>query len=627
METTLALIHQSSRENSSVVRTTNGQTGRSDGSLVVREFHQRDASVMTSVLGAASATSNSNGIVNGLGRPLLENSGFLLDVAGYSPNISAIERSNGGVQHDQDPEAPPPSLCGLFESSASFLPDTYVMNCNLPKLFCYHISELEAKEFTRINHCTLFYAITPRQWIRLTLSITATFDSEYWILRVPSMDFNSKNRLTLPFGLTSKMTSFLEKQPTLRQDVHLSLFLGKQSRDENNEQASPWTIKFAKPLFDVRSYLQQITSAIRHLNCPWYLEKDLQRRPLDAIIANNLFITFFQSRFVLEFRFGSSKPQIDYFLYNLQVLQCLNGSPGVSPFIGVLLDSENGVITAFMCELPAKGSLPRALKQANDIGQPIPLQRRIKWCRQIVQGVAQIHSQGFVIGFLGETPDFIAIDAEDKAVFYRRFSTTFAPYQQHAMALPPEYHRMVSTMGSLPATPPSDLFQLGLIIWSLVAHKSELSRSDSYETTDCMLRKNDLCKETHDNSVQPPPWAKDTPQYIVDIIAACRSVNPDERLPAWRLLEMFQASLDLAGAQPDVTKSCPLTRIEDCVERYGRTITCDRCSKLANDHFFHCKICTSGDYDICPGCFKKGLHCLGDDHYLQEYCEKMKDGK
>jgi hypothetical protein len=29
------------------------------------------------------------------------------------------------------------------------------------------------------------------------------------------------------------------------------------------------------------------------------------------------------------------------------------------------------------------------------------LKRREKWCRKIVEGVAEIHSKGFVVGFLG----------------------------------------------------------------------------------------------------------------------------------------------------------------------------------------------------------------------------------
>ena len=467
METTLAVVQQLSSESSSVIKKNDKQAGRSESPLSMQEHHQRDASITTNVLGTASEKPNSKGTMRCLGRPLIGTSGLSLDATGCSPNICAIGRSSEGIQHGRYPEAPPPSPRGLFESSASFVPDSYVMNCNLPQLFCYYITELSADRFTRVNHCTLFYHIAPRRWIRLTLSITTTFDSDYWILQVPSMDFNSKVRFDLPCGLTSKMRSFLEKQQNLGQDTHLSLFLGKQSHDEKNEHTSLWTIKFSKPLYDVRSYLQQITSAIRHLNCPCYLEENLQRRPLEPSKANNLFITFFQSRFVLESRFGSTKPQIDYLLYNLQVLHCLNGAPGISPFVGVLLDSENGVIIAFLSEIPAKGSLPRALKQASDNSQPISLQRRIKWCQQIVQGVVQIHSQGFVLGFLGDTPDYkVALDAQDKAVFYKRFSTTFDPSQQDPMALPPEYHGMALNMGPLPATPPSDLFQLA---WSFGA--------------------------------------------------------------------------------------------------------------------------------------------------------------
>ncbi|KAG7006491.1 hypothetical protein G7Y79_00014g036660 [Physcia stellaris] len=235
MEATLADVHQLSTEISLIIKESDGQAGISESPLVIQGHYHRDASIATKVFDTASATSYSNGMMNGLGRPLIGRSGFLSDATGLPPSRYAIARSSSAVQHGQDPQAPPPSPCGLFESSASFLPDTCVINCDLPQLFCYYITELDATEFIGVNHCTLFYHIAPSRWIRLTLSITTTFDSDYWILQVPSMAFNSKVRFNLPCGMTLKMTRFFEKQPNLGQDAHLSLFLGNQLRDEKNE--------------------------------------------------------------------------------------------------------------------------------------------------------------------------------------------------------------------------------------------------------------------------------------------------------------------------------------------------------------------------------------------------------
>lgn len=86
---------------------------------------------------------------------------------------------------------------------------------------------------------------------------------------------------------------------------------------------------------------------------------------------NNFFIAYLQSRWVLEYRFGSDKPHIDAHVYILEVLHCLRGAPGINPFIGVVLDDDSGIINGFLCELPAKGKLFHLTTNANKSSQPV----------------------------------------------------------------------------------------------------------------------------------------------------------------------------------------------------------------------------------------------------------------
>ena len=50
-------------------------------------------------------------------------------------------------------------------------------------------------------------------------------------------------------------------------------------------------------------------------------------------------------------------------------------------------------------------------------GRPVSLARRQKWCRQIIEAVAETHSRGFVVGTLGHVLDgAVAVNGEDNAI-------------------------------------------------------------------------------------------------------------------------------------------------------------------------------------------------------------------
>ncbi|KAJ5469487.1 hypothetical protein N7539_009105 [Penicillium diatomitis] len=45
-------------------------------------------------------------------------------------------------------------------------------------------------------------------------------------------------------------------------------------------------------------------------------------------------------------------------------------------------------------------------------------------------------------------------------------------------------------------------------------------------------------------------------------------------------------------------------------------IDCNHCGRsIANEHY-HCSICESGDYDLCPECVEQGTSCRSDSHWL-----------
>jgi hypothetical protein len=398
-----------------------------------------------------------------------------------------------------------------FESLSSFRPETYTMSDTLPALFSYDIREVYAAEHTRVDHCTMFFAVVPRQWIRITVSITTTIDSPYWSL-------------------------------------------GR--------------VKVVNPAFKGPNNLPNRTNS-----------------------------------------------QIEVFLRS---------------------------------------------------------------CHGLLQDVAEVHTKGFVVGSLSRTPDCgIGVDANDRIVFHD-FQTTCSYSVDLAELIPPEYRRQELIGTRINASPQTDLYDLGMLLLRIVTNTNPLSRfknADSLKIEDhdditplstqgqhtsfnivetISPQRITTSDVKHQSSQSGDIFLRSdyyTPNYILEIIASCCANNPTERLPAWKLLEKFPSlDEDETGlrTQPAGSKDPPellnsvdppkgtnkargqsilrtehspdgLTELKEHFNIWASNIACDSCRNQANEHWFHCGICDSADFDICPRCFHLGIHCSGSDHYLREY--------
>ncbi|KAK9246295.1 hypothetical protein V1506DRAFT_472739 [Lipomyces tetrasporus] len=66
--------------------------------------------------------------------------------------------------------------------------------------------------------------------------------------------------------------------------------------------------------------------------------------------------------------------------------------------------------------------------------------------------------------------------------------------------------------------------------------------------------------------------------------------------------------------KPENSSSIPLCAISEY------TVRCDIChGDIKSTTYYHCKICQSGDFDICCSCVKDGYHCLDDSHHLEAF--------
>jgi len=60
------------------------------------------------------------------------------------------------------------------------------------------------------------------------------------------------------------------------------------------------------------------------------------------------------------------------------------------------------------------------------------------------------------------------------------------------------------------------------------------------------------------------------------------------------------------------------TELEDHLKIWSNSLACNDCERMISEHYFHCNICDSSDFDLCLGCFRKGKHCLDKDHWVME---------
>ena len=145
--------------------------------------------------------------------------------------------------------------------------------------------------------------------------------------------------------------------------------------------------------------------------------------------------------------------------------------------------------------------------------QTISWERREAWCKQIVQGVAEMHSRNFVAGYFGEKPCAgVAVDADDNAVLYGRFRTTFTYTSDPLGIPPPEYCESAISGDSFEALFHTDIYQLGLLLWRIAANANAVLRSRFCKIAGCPKTADSVCTEPHADPVRLPSPGEDVPQ-------------------------------------------------------------------------------------------------------------------
>ena len=302
--------------------------------------------------------------------------------------------------------------------------------------------------------------------------------------------------------------------------------------------------------------------------------------------------------------------------------------PGFAKLVGIVVDISERHLKSYLIEFP------RAHCKLDQVTQDrlIPWVRREKWAKQLVQAISDIHSRGFVVGAFFGSWSPILIEGLDCIQFWR-FKKIFEPIRRIRCYYPPEFLYLrgaslsIREAESPASTSKTDLFHLGLLLW-LLAENVPLSRISPVCIKEGCNLKDDFCRmASHVEAAALPDLPEDIPQYYKTIVKGCRAESPEDRPSARQILERFPTMHEFQPTPSASSTSEPTSTCSD-TDSLGRGLLgmkrCNGCGTTnIQCHRFSCNVCDTGDFDICPGCYDKGLHCHDKDHLLVEH---MNDG-
>ena len=520
-----------------------------------------------------------------------------------------------------------PNPSGPFETSQRFFPETYTTTQRLPisTLVVLDSYEQTSSAQCRKNVYNLVYLKSPRQWCRITLFLQIDCSSKYWAA-------TKVRKGALKGSLPISTSIVADIPPSLRKKIQKSL-LGLDVLGEDNEftfnvfNEEPILMPGHQGSNDTCPRLrkspnlcQDILSFLEDLGCPRFIEDQVMQ--IQMLDPPYRFASCLDGRLVYEVRNHTCIPNPEW-VYNIKVLHCLKGVRGFAKLVGIVVDASGRHLKSYLIEFPmAHWKLEQVTQN-----RLIPWVRREKWAKQLVQAISDIHSRGFVIGAFFGSWSPVLIEGSDSIQFWK-FKKTFEPTRSIRCYYPPEFLYLrgaSSTMREVesPAsTSKTDLFHLGLLLW-LLAENVPLSRASPVCIKEgCNLKGDFCCMESHMEAVALPDLPEDVPQFYKAIVKGCRAERPEDRPPARQLLERFPAMQEFQSTPSARSTSESISACSDLISLGRGLVGMKRCSRCGTTniqfHYFKCTVCDMGDFEICPRCYDKELHCDDKDHLLVE---------
>jgi serine/threonine protein kinase len=208
---------------------------------------------------------------------------------------------------------------------------------------------------------------------------------------------------------------------------------------------------------------------------------------------------------------------VEEFLYEINALSALQDSESVIKFEGIIVDEKSELIKGLLISYAEQGALVDLIYDFKN-SDSLLWERRVRWARQIVEGLSEIHEAGFVQGDF--TLSNIVIDHHDNAKIID-INRRGCPVGWE----PPELARLIESGQriSIYIGVKSDLFQLGMVLWALAEQQDEPERQER-----------PLSRQMN----------RHLPQYYQEIVRHCLSEVPRQRPAAKDVLRMFPSEAE-----------------------------------------------------------------------------------
>ncbi len=504
-----------------------------------------------------------------------------------------------------------------FELLPSFYPEQYVLEgsiCNES----FAVAMLPSTDSHQKFRYFLDYAETARRWQKVV--VFAAFHGErpqIDTLRVASSDLHvfcaPKTLPSAVHRLLRTILPLIEFYSSVTQ-ISLDLRVGKSGQitaESPRVEVIEDESEISKS--DEREFLKYIESVC----CKRYVESDVITY---SRISSTSYKVFVDSQACVENKvlFASGKRQgnnafLDYLSeikHHISLRRCTN----VAEFRGIVLDDTRQHLRSYLQE-PMMTSVESLLALATSRSKMIPWFIRELWARQLIQAMIEIHSQGLTAGLFNLNS--VGIRGDGTAVFHPLQHSEKYVLDSNGLA-PPELRNRHRNNHSGSAARnklnfQTDIFQLGMLLWLLVEHVPK-DMGHFCARSACMHSPRSTCVASHANPVELPKCRDDAPAYLCDIIRDCRLQDPQSRVSARELDDVLR-STPLPDNTPSEIQQALMPHISSGIE-FDNAVYCDECGGVTTDIHFHCNLCDSGDYDICPACFENGHRCLVPEHRL-----------
>ena len=202
---------------------------------------------------------------------------------------------------------------------------------------------------------------------------------------------------------------------------------------------------------------------------------------------------------------------VDEFLYEINALHALTGSGSVIQLEAIVVDDSRETVKGLLISFAEQGALVDLLY---DHKGEVSWDDRVRWAQQAVQGLSEIHEEGYVQGDF--TLSNIVVDSENNAKIID-INRRGCPVGWE----PPEIAKKIQSNQriSMYIGEKSDLYQLGMTLWALAMDDDE--------------------PERHDTPLSTEDFPLHVPRWYSNIVDVCLQPQPRNRQSAKELLKMF----------------------------------------------------------------------------------------